>query len=158
MSGDDTKTLGMIQTDANMHVMTGGDTNNPGDTNTVATWDNRLPTNTVCSGTNGTSVTSTTITEIDSTDRCNFMTWADAAHFSSNLHIVVTAAVSPTVYVALDSLSTGPVIFIGIRDAEPLGTSGSPFDSVYTSNGRLSFYGTWCSRPIITVSEVRWEH
>jgi len=85
MSGDSTKTLvGMIHTDASKHVMTGGKTVQPDDTNTVATWDNRIPTVTQCGFTNSRTYThSASPTEINSENRCYFMSWGDAASFSS---------------------------------------------------------------------------
>jgi hypothetical protein len=83
-SGDNTKTLlGIIHTDANKHVMTGGDTHVAGDTNTVATWDNRIPTNTQCGFTAQRQVSSSSLTEVNSENRCLFMSWGDAAQVSS---------------------------------------------------------------------------
>ena len=85
-SGDNTKTLvGMIHSDASKHVMTGGETNVPGDTNTVATWDNRIPTTTYCGFTASRQIHSATLIEINSENRCLFMSWGDAAQFSSQL-------------------------------------------------------------------------
>ena len=85
-SGDNTKTLvGMIHTDANKHViMTGGQTSSAGDTNTVATWDNRIPTVTRCSYSSTASISGGgTPTEVSSQNRCNFMSWGDGATFVS---------------------------------------------------------------------------
>jgi hypothetical protein len=110
MSGDDTKTLvGMIETDANTHVMTGGETNTPGDTNTVATWDNRSPTTTTCYAAGGAAtVNYTTRTEVDSTDRCLFMSWGDSLQFSSQQTALAqtSAGFDLEIFVFLDSTST----------------------------------------------------
>ena len=75
----------MIHTDSNKHVMTGGETTVVGDTNTVATWDNRVPTVTYCSFTQSRQITSATLIEINSENRCHFMSWGDAAQASSDL-------------------------------------------------------------------------
>ena len=83
MSGDDTKTLvGMIHTDSNAKIMTGGQTHVARDTNTVATWDNRIPTYTRCQFTNDRTETATSYTEVNSENRCYFMSWADTAILS----------------------------------------------------------------------------
>ena len=83
MSGDDTKTLvGMIHTDSNAKIMTGGQTHVARDTNTVATWDNRIPTYTRCQFTNDRTETATSYTEVNSENRCYFMSWADTATLS----------------------------------------------------------------------------
>jgi hypothetical protein len=92
---DNTKTLvGMIHVDANKHIMTGGQTSVAGDTNTVATWDNRSPTRTFCKFNANRTVTSTSLVEINSENRCNFMSWGDAALFASQQQ--VTQSVSGT--------------------------------------------------------------
>jgi hypothetical protein len=85
MSGDSTKTLvGMIHTDANSKIMTGGQVITAGDINTVATWDNRQPTKTVCSfGNRSPASIATSQTEMSSNNRCYFMSWGDAGQFSS---------------------------------------------------------------------------
>lgn len=95
-SSDDTKTLvGMIHTDANKHVMTGGETSTAGDTNTVATWDNRTPTVTFCQFTALRQiVVSGGPNEINSENRCNFMSWGDAAVFSSQQTFYTIAGTS----------------------------------------------------------------
>jgi hypothetical protein len=85
-SGNNTRTLiGMIHTDSSKEVATQGTTNVAGDTNTVATWDNRIPTTTQCAfTTNRSLVAPTTDTEINSENRCLFMSWGDGAQFSSD--------------------------------------------------------------------------
>jgi hypothetical protein len=84
-SGDSTKTLvGMIRTDSSKKVYTGGKISFTDDINTVATWDNRVPTVTQCGfSTNRISTSSSGQTEINSENRCNFMSWGDGATFSS---------------------------------------------------------------------------
>lgn len=87
-SGDDTKTLvGMIHTNSGKKVMTLGETTSGmPDTNTVATWDNRVPTVTRCGFTaTRTSSASSGQTEINSENRCYFMSWGDGASFSTNI-------------------------------------------------------------------------
>jgi len=86
MSGDDTKTLvGMIHTNSSKKIMTSGQTHVSRDTNTVATWDNRIPTMTQCAFTASRQVNSGTLVEINSENRCLFMSWGDAAQLSSQL-------------------------------------------------------------------------
>jgi hypothetical protein len=85
MSGNDTRTLvGMIYVDSSTKVSTQGQTNVAGDTNTVATWDNRIPSTTVCGFTTNRSISTNAITEINSENRCHFMSWGDALQLSSN--------------------------------------------------------------------------
>jgi hypothetical protein len=87
-SGDDTKTLvGMIETNSGKKVFTGGKTNVNDDTNTVATWDNRISTTAYCYFV-GSSVTLTnpsgpTQLSSSSSNECYFMSWGDAASFLS---------------------------------------------------------------------------
>jgi hypothetical protein len=85
-SGDNTKTLvGMINTDGSKKVYTGGKIVTTDDINTVATWDNRIPTITQCGfSTNRTSTSSSGQSEINSENRCYFMSWGDGATFSSD--------------------------------------------------------------------------
>jgi hypothetical protein len=106
---DTTKTLvGMIHTDANKHVMTGGDTHVSGDTNTVATWDNRVPRNTLCGFTAQRQVSSSSLTEVNSENRCLFMSWGDAAQVSSQQMLYPPSGASDFVstVLAIDGTST----------------------------------------------------
>jgi hypothetical protein len=83
-SGSNTRTLvGMIHTDSSKDIATQGDTSVSGDTNTVATWDNRVPTATRCAFTTSRTINTTGLAEINSENRCQFMSWADAASFLS---------------------------------------------------------------------------
>jgi uncharacterized protein YaiE (UPF0345 family) len=79
-NGDNTKTLvGMIYPDASKYVYYGGAKN------TVATWDNRSPTTTTCQfSTNRTSTSSASPTEVNSENRCKFMSWGDSITLTSN--------------------------------------------------------------------------
>jgi hypothetical protein len=111
-TGDNTKTLvGMIETNTNGYVFTGGETNVAGDTNTVATWDNRQSTTTTCHIT-GSSVTisSNTPELISDTDECLFMSWGDAAQFSSNqtgyVNTTENDPVTTAIYLDEDSSTT----------------------------------------------------
>ncbi|MGH9342552.1 MAG: hypothetical protein ACRD19_02140 [Terriglobia bacterium] len=85
-SGDNTKTLvGMIHTDSSTKVATQGNVTVSGDTNTVATWDNRQPTTTVCIFTQVRTLTNpVNFTEINPENRCFFMSWGDGAAIMSN--------------------------------------------------------------------------
>jgi hypothetical protein len=85
-SPDNTKTLvGMIHTDANKKIYTGGQVVTSGDISTVATWDNRIPTSTRCGFTANRSLTNTVgNVEINSENRCYFMSWGDAAVLTTN--------------------------------------------------------------------------
>ena len=86
MSGNNTRTLvGMIHTDANSKAWNNGQNVTAGDTNTVATWDNRVPTSTRCGFTTIRSLTNSGLVEINSENRCYFMSWADSATFSSDM-------------------------------------------------------------------------
>lgn len=77
----------MIETNGSKKVFTGGKTNTNEDTNTVATWDNRQQTRTVCSftGTDKTLTSPSGPTELSSSsnNECYFMSWGDAATFLS---------------------------------------------------------------------------
>lgn len=86
MSGNNTKTLvGMIHTDGSKEVATDGDTTVSGDTNTVATWDNPTPTGTACQFTALRATTGTAgWQEINSENRCYFMSWGNSAAFASD--------------------------------------------------------------------------
>jgi hypothetical protein len=87
-SGDNTKTLvGMVHTNGSKTVATGGTTTTGFiDTNTVATWDNRIPTATTCGFTaTRTASNHSSFAEVNSENRCYFMSWGDAAQFSSSL-------------------------------------------------------------------------
>ena len=86
MSGNNTRTLvGMIHTDTNTKVWNNGQNVTAGDTNTVATWDNRAPTTTRCGFTQLRSLNTSTETEINSENRCYFMSWGDSATFTSDI-------------------------------------------------------------------------
>lgn len=114
-SGDNTKTLvGMIHTDANKHVMTSGEISTPGDTNTVATWDNRIPTVTHCDFTTLRQITSGTFVEINSENRCHFMSWHDAAQFSSQqtFYPPSSSAYYSETALTLDGTSAPYVLFL----------------------------------------------
>jgi hypothetical protein len=79
-SGNNTRTLvGMIYTDASSYIYQGGASN------TVATWDNRQQT--VCTNSFSSDQTTTTYStpgsELDTTNRCGFMSWGDAFVFTS---------------------------------------------------------------------------
>jgi hypothetical protein len=88
---DNTKTLvGMIRTDSNKKVFTGGQTNTAGDTNTVATWDNRQPTTTKCAFTATRTPSNTSLTEVSSENRCLFLSWGDWIYLSSAQTAFVT--------------------------------------------------------------------
>lgn len=123
MSGDDTKTLvGMIHTDGNQHVMTNGETNTPGDTNTVATWDNRIPTTTTCAASTGPTVSSSTTTELDSTDRCYFMSWGDSLHADAQQGLVPNGAgASAYSYIFIDSIGSGTLVSTSLNSFGALG-------------------------------------
>jgi hypothetical protein len=106
-NGNSARTLvGMIETSGPKKVFTGGQTYTAGDTNTVATWDNRRPTTTTCSFTTTTSIMSAG--EINTQDRCLFMSWGDAASFSSEQHgYNNTAGGACTTLLELDGNSSG---------------------------------------------------
>lgn len=109
-SGDNTKTLvGMIHADANKKVMKGGQTNTSGDTNTVASWDNRIPTTTSCGfTTNRTSTSHLAQVEVNAENRCYFMSWGDAASFSSDqTGSSNTTGAGLTTWIQLDGAGVG---------------------------------------------------
>jgi hypothetical protein len=114
-SGANTRTLvGMIHTDASKKVFSGGQTSTSGDTNTVATWDNRKRTQTRCTfGSTNQSVTSATPAEVNSNNRCRFMSWGDGAIFDSiqngdNNH----ASAETNTFVSLDTATTSGAALI----------------------------------------------
>ncbi len=84
MSGNNNRTLvGMIYTNGSKEVNEYA--TNPGDTNTVATWDNRSPTTTRCEFTAQRNISATTTpTLINGENSCHFMSWGDAAQFTSD--------------------------------------------------------------------------
>ena len=80
MSGGSTRTLvGMIHTDGSANVASGQNTS----VNTVATWDNRQPTTTRCGFSADRTISPSTSNEINSENRCQFVTWNDAVSFAS---------------------------------------------------------------------------
>jgi hypothetical protein len=111
-SGDSTKTLvGMIKTDATGNVFTGGKTTIFGDTNTVATWDNRIPTVTTCRYTIDRGSTwdtpPPTYAEVNPENRCYFMSWGDPAQFlSAQVSTSSANNVNMFTFVGLDAGST----------------------------------------------------
>jgi hypothetical protein len=85
-NGNKNTLIGMIHTDSNKKVATYGQAITAGDTNTVATWDNRVPTSTKCGFTQARTQTNVTgDTEINTENRCYFMSWNDAAVFTTNM-------------------------------------------------------------------------
>jgi hypothetical protein len=110
-SGDNTRTLvGMIRVNGSQKVFTQGEESGQnGNINTVATWDNRAPTVTRCwFEANRTSTSNVTYVEVNSENRCHFMSWGDAATFVSTQNgsnNTVGAAV--VTVVSLDGVSAG---------------------------------------------------
>jgi hypothetical protein len=85
-NGNQKTLVGMIHTDSGKQVATQGQNVTAGDTNTVATWDNRKPTSTQCGFTTTRSLTGTVgYVEINLENRCYFMSWGDAAVFTNDL-------------------------------------------------------------------------
>jgi hypothetical protein len=121
-SGDNTRTLvGMIRTDTNKKVFTNGSTAaaQTNNLNTVATWDNRVSTVTRCWFTaNRTSTSNAGPLEVNSENRCNFMSWGDAATVvSSQNGKNNTANMATESEIYLDAISGTPAAGLGIVNA-----------------------------------------
>jgi hypothetical protein len=121
--GNSAKTLvGMIKTNSSKRVFTGGETYYAGDTNTVATWDNRQPTATSCAITAlpYPVITSNTPVLISDTDTCSFMSWGDSAQFSSEQTAISdnTDFGGITTWIYLDADSSTVASGLGIEGSE----------------------------------------
>ena len=109
MSGNNAKTLvGMIHTNSTKTIMTKGQTNTAGDTNTVATWDNRIPTTTHCGFTSTHQINTSSYVVIGAENSCLFMSWGDAAQFASaqTAYTGSSAQILINTYINLDGSST----------------------------------------------------
>jgi len=125
MSGNNTRTLvGMIHTDGSKNVNTSAVT--PGDTHTVATWDNRHPTTTKCAFTTLRQINSTSLVLINGENSCSFVSWGDAAQFSSQQITYAPAGYQTLVETVLtiDGTSTWVTYLEGLSYSAPPGPAG----------------------------------
>jgi hypothetical protein len=104
MSGNNTRTLvGMIHTDGGADVASGQNTS----VNTVATWDNRVPTATSCTYTQDRQIhNASPPVLINGENSCAFMSWGDSAHFASGQMAYAQYHVIITTYLCLDGTSS----------------------------------------------------
>jgi hypothetical protein len=168
MSGNSNRTLvGMIHTDGSSHISSGQNAQ----TNTVATWDNRIPTATACSFSANRQVTSNSAVEINSENRCYFMSWGDAAHFSSSqlayyggtgstalIYTAVTIDGTATITTFSQLISIGYAGYAGYVSVLP-GAAYTPAEG-YHYTEMLGQAGTCCTvtyigGPTTTVSTIQ---
>ncbi len=150
-SGNSAKTLvGMIYTDASSYIYQGGSSN------TVATWDNRQQTACTASLSSDETKTSTTSTELETTNRCSFMSWGDAFVFTSEQWVSNnTSEVVDTTNIYLDS-GTGTLVTSGVSTQHstnlvnwtvPAATyapaEGYHYTKVYGKVSNSASTGTW---------------
>jgi hypothetical protein len=146
-SGDNTKTLvGMIHTDASSKIASG-------DSNTVATWDNRQPTSCWAEFSAQRTTTSTSLVEINSENRCSFMSWGDAAAFFSEQYVWNSVGDAVTSEIKLDDGTIvssyeaypGSNTTVGVLPAAFTPTEGYHYAALYGSV--VGGTGTWAADP-----------
>ena len=151
MNGNQKTLVGMIHTDTNTKVNVSQVTT--GDTNTVATWDNRQPTTTKCGFTNIRSLTNSSLVEINTENRCYFVSWGDSASFSSDIvgYPVVNAYWNSQILLDGSSSQTVSAVYLNAYTGSGGNTTMMVGPGVYTPTEGYHYTTLYGSSPAGTV-------